>query len=78
MVVRGRMIFFWVMAPCRLVGRCQRFGGTYCLNLQPLDVLSLSSGLKMETVCFSEMVASTDKSAWRQNPEEHYYNEIRC
>jgi hypothetical protein len=25
---------FWVLALCRLVGRCQRFGGTYCLHLQ--------------------------------------------
>jgi hypothetical protein len=24
--VRMMMLFFWVLAPCRLVGRCQRFG----------------------------------------------------
>jgi hypothetical protein len=29
------MMFFWVSAPCKLVGRCQRFGETYCLHLQP-------------------------------------------
>jgi hypothetical protein len=31
------MFFFWVLAPCRLVGRCQRFGETYCLHLQGLS-----------------------------------------
>jgi hypothetical protein len=39
-----RMMFFWLSVPCRLVDRCQRFGGTYCLHLQ--------GSLKMETVCF--------------------------
>jgi hypothetical protein len=70
------MFFFWVLAPCRLVGKCQRFGETYCLHLQPwrwrqyvspkrchipvnVHVLSLSLGLKMETVCFSETLSST-------------------
>jgi hypothetical protein len=28
------LILFWVLVPCRLVGRCQSFGGTYCLHLQ--------------------------------------------
>jgi hypothetical protein len=28
------MMIFWVLAPCRLVGRYQRFGDTYCLHLQ--------------------------------------------
>jgi hypothetical protein len=28
-------------------------------------------GLKMETVCFSETLASTDESTRRQNPEQH-------
>jgi hypothetical protein len=28
------MFFFRVLVPCRLVGRCQRFGETYCLHLQ--------------------------------------------
>jgi hypothetical protein len=28
------MMFVWVLAPCRLVGRCQRFGEAYCLHLQ--------------------------------------------
>jgi hypothetical protein len=27
-------MFFWVSAPCRLIGRCQSFGETYCLHLQ--------------------------------------------
>jgi hypothetical protein len=29
------MLFFWVLAPCRLVGGRQSFGETYCLHLQP-------------------------------------------
>jgi hypothetical protein len=28
------MMFFWVLAPYRIVGRCQRFGETYYLHLQ--------------------------------------------
>jgi hypothetical protein len=27
-------MFFWVVMPCRLEGRYQRFGATYCLHLQ--------------------------------------------
>jgi hypothetical protein len=30
----ARVMFFWVLAPCKLVSRCQRFGETYCLHLQ--------------------------------------------
>jgi hypothetical protein len=36
--------------------------------LTPLDP---TSALKMEKVCFSETLASTDESTWRQTPEEH-------
>jgi hypothetical protein len=28
------VMMFWALAPCRLVGRCQRFGVTYCFHLQ--------------------------------------------
>jgi hypothetical protein len=28
------MMFFWVQAPCGLVGGSQRFGGACCLHLQ--------------------------------------------
>jgi hypothetical protein len=28
------MLFFWIITSCGLVGRYQRFGGTYCLYLQ--------------------------------------------
>jgi hypothetical protein len=71
--VRMIMTLFWVLASCRLVGRCQRFGETYCLIL--------SSTLKMETVCFSETLSSTDESTRRQNPEHHhqqFLNFIGC
>jgi hypothetical protein len=32
--VKMSMLVFWVVTPCGLVGRYQRFGGTYCLYLQ--------------------------------------------
>jgi hypothetical protein len=32
--VRMTTLLFWVVAPWRLVGRYQRFRGTYCLHLQ--------------------------------------------
>jgi hypothetical protein len=32
--VKTSMLVFWVVTPCRPVGRYQRFGGTYCLHLQ--------------------------------------------
>jgi hypothetical protein len=32
--VRKIMMLFWVWAPCRFVGRYQRFGGIYCPHLQ--------------------------------------------
>jgi hypothetical protein len=44
------MLLFWVLAPCRFVGRCQRFG------------------LKVETVCFYETLASTYEYTRRQKP----------
>jgi hypothetical protein len=28
------MMLFWVLVPCRLAGRCQRLGESYCLHLQ--------------------------------------------
>jgi hypothetical protein len=58
--VRFMIMFFWVLSPCRLVSRSQRFGETYCLHLQSL--------------CFSETLASTDESTRRQNPEEHHHH----
>jgi hypothetical protein len=33
-----------------------------------------NSALKMETICFSETVASTDESTRRQNPEDHHHH----
>jgi hypothetical protein len=32
--VKMSMLVFWVVKPYGLVGRDQRFGGTYCLHLQ--------------------------------------------
>jgi hypothetical protein len=33
--------------------------------------------LKMETVCFSEMLASTDELTRRKNPEEEHHHPYR-
>jgi hypothetical protein len=32
--VRIMLLFFWVVTPCRLVGRYQRLGETYCFHFQ--------------------------------------------
>jgi hypothetical protein len=37
----------------------------------------VSSGLKMETVCFSETLAPTDESRRRQNPEQDHHHPHR-
>jgi hypothetical protein len=35
MAVKMSMSVFWVVTPCGLRGKYQRFRGTYCLHLQP-------------------------------------------
>jgi hypothetical protein len=59
--VRMMMFFFWVLAPCRLDGWCQRFRETYCLHLQHWRQRQM------------EMFASTVESTRCQNPEEQHY-----
>jgi hypothetical protein len=39
-----------------------------------ISILSPSSSLKMETVCFSETLVPTDESTRHKNPEEHHYD----
>jgi hypothetical protein len=59
-------MFFWILAPCILVGRCQRFGETYCLHLQGWN----GNAGKWKDLCrewtsqrrFAEMLASTYES----------------
>jgi hypothetical protein len=46
------LMFLGVKSPCVLVGRRERF------------MLFPSSALKMETVCFSETLTSTNESTW--------------
>jgi hypothetical protein len=62
--VRMIMFIFWVLAPCRLVGRCQRFGEAYTA----VSIFTAEAG----EICFSETLASTDESTRRQNPKHHY------
>jgi hypothetical protein len=48
-VVKMSMLVIWVVPPCGLVGRFQRFGGKYYLHL----------ALKMEAIYSSETLVST-------------------
>jgi hypothetical protein len=41
--------------------------------LVPCRLVSPPSALKMETVCFSETLASTDESTRRQSSEKHHF-----
>jgi hypothetical protein len=59
------MMIFCVATPYRLVGRYQRFGETYCVHFE--------GSLKMETVCFSEMLAYAWESTRRHNLEDHHH-----
>jgi hypothetical protein len=72
-VIMMMMIFFWVMAPCRLVSRCQRFREIY--GLHPVLSSIISSALKMETVCFSETLAPTYEPTRLQNPEKQQHQD---
>lgn len=54
-------MILWVLAPCR----CQRFAETY--NLHLLD----------ETVCFSEISASTNESTLHQNSDHHRRDNLK-
>lgn len=56
------MLSFWVLALC-----------TILCSSQCLVEMSSFSGLKMASLCFSEMLTSTYESTWYQNPEEHYH-----
>jgi hypothetical protein len=40
--VKKSMLIFWVVTSCGLVGRYQRFGGTYCLHLQGWHYLGVT------------------------------------
>jgi hypothetical protein len=58
------VLFFWVLTPCRLVGRCQRFGGTYYLCLQGQRQFGDSM--------FIRNVGINLESTRRQNPKEDH------
>jgi hypothetical protein len=50
------------VTPCGLIGRCQHFRETYCLHLNCWS--EGASVLKMEKVCFSNMLVSTYEPTW--------------
>jgi hypothetical protein len=52
------MMFFWVLVPCRLVGRCQRFGETYCLHLQGWSLHRCENIKSRPLVCFWALLLS--------------------
>jgi hypothetical protein len=57
MSVSMKFLFFWVVTPCRLVRTFRR------------NLMSRSSALKMDRVCFPETLVSAYASTWRLNPE---------
>jgi hypothetical protein len=42
--------------------------------INPLIPSNVTSPLKMETVCFSKMLISTNQFTWHLNPEEHLHH----
>jgi hypothetical protein len=76
------MLVFWVVTSCEI-----RFGDISCVYLQPvwtcdryqlfrIKILSPSSALKMETVCFSETLISTYTSTrcyYLEDQHRHFH-----
>jgi hypothetical protein len=66
------MFIFWVVTPCGLIGRYERFGGTYCLHLQGGNVylhippirfnigISPPSKPQVTNVCIPNAVSAID------------------
>jgi hypothetical protein len=55
------VLFFWVVTPCRLVGRYQSFGETYCLHLRNgiyLRIHTASQPKKNNVVIFTAVRTS--------------------
>jgi hypothetical protein len=50
---------------------CSGFWHRVCSSVDANISEKHTEGLKMETVCFSKTLASTDESTRRQNPEHH-------
>jgi hypothetical protein len=57
------IIFFRILVPCRLVGRCRPY-------INPSTSRIGTSTLKMQIVCFSETLESTYECTRRKNPEQ--------
>jgi hypothetical protein len=49
------LLLFWVMTPCGLVSRYQRFGETYCLHLQGFSYESTRRHNPEEQYCQNSM-----------------------
>jgi hypothetical protein len=62
------MMFFWVLTPYRLVGRCQSFGETYCLHLQGWQLLLSHLNKKLNMVT---NFITPPNIKFRENPFSH-------
>jgi hypothetical protein len=72
MAVRMRMMMMMMMMMMKKMKMKMMF--FWVLALFQRNILSPSLALKMETVCFSEMLTPTDKSTWCQNPEQQHHH----
>jgi hypothetical protein len=65
MMIQMSVLIFGVITLCGLTGNFKHFGETYP-----------SSALKMETVCFSEVLISIHKSTHHYNPEGQHRHTV--
>jgi hypothetical protein len=56
------MMFFWVMAPCRLVGRCQHFGETYVSIFRAEVAMLVSGGIYIITALMMKALSTFETS----------------
>jgi hypothetical protein len=74
-----KSIIFWDVTPCSLLSCNRRFGG----NLLVLTEI-ISSALKMEAICSSGTSVETQRTTWRDIPEDdtlkkfHYPALVYC
>jgi hypothetical protein len=71
----ARMLFFGVLAPCRLVGRCHRFGKTYCLHLQCRRLEFVSLLMEAASTCETSVVLY--RTALRNIPQDSHLHTRR-
>jgi hypothetical protein len=55
-----QIVIFWVVAPCRLMGVYEYFGGPCCLTLQDYMKLFISQKLQTWQLCETFMLCPTN------------------